>query len=415
MRQPTSIAQPFVLLDRAFAFLAVMAALAVETAGVVKGFAPRDAAVHAVAFAMLALGSLLGMRIRNRVDTAQRGDIARVYARVRHGEREPERAPPVETFGGMLAALAEHSWRALTRRRGLAQWGYDMTRRLTVTRKRAASLAATMGEDARVIAAATSGTQRAEREMVARLDQLRVLAEGAPGLGDIATEAARLAEAVRAVTAQTEHAAVNIARLAETAFATQGSVTAMTESAASMARGVDAVQAVLHHAGTMAQQMQREAAAQGDAGRVLEGAARSVKQLAETGAVALEAMLDMARDVQTHTGHALRQVAELADSVQVQNEFGHALSHAAMMQADAVGRMIGRLNTMQDGAAALQAQVQDFELPASRLGSDVTAQQAVERLPGYAEAMAQLLRDLPDFKQARATPAPQATADPPSV
>lgn len=124
-------------------------------------------------------------------------------------------------------------------------------------------------------------------------------------------------------------------------------------------------------------------------------------------------MLGIARELQGQSGHALRQLADLASSVQVQNEFGHALSHAAMMQADTVGRMIGRLNDVQDGAALLQAQVKDFQLPESRLGSDVVAQQAVERLPGYATAMAQLLRDLPDFKQASAAPAtrvPQAGA-----
>jgi hypothetical protein len=408
MRQPTSVAQPFMLLDRAFALSAILAALGVETAGVAKGFGLGDAGVHAVMFGTLGLCAMLGIRARNRVEALQRGEIARVYGRVRHGEREPERTPPPESFGATLGALAEHSWRALTRRRGLAQWGYDMTRRLAVTRRQAAALAATMGEDARVIAAATSGTQRAEREIVARLDRLRELAEAAPGLGDIAAEAGRLAEAVRAVSVQTEHATANITRLAETAFATQGSVTAMTDLATAMARGTDAVRSVLQQAEIMAQQMAREAALDKDAGAALADAARSVKTLARTGSEALEALLEIARDVQSRTGHALHQLAELADSVQSQNEFGQALSHAAMVQADAVGRMIGRLNTLQDGAAALQSQVQEFSMPPSRLGSDVVAQQAVERLPGYADAMAQLLRDLPDFRQASGAARPRS-------
>jgi L-lactate utilization protein LutC len=411
MRQPTSVADPFTLLDRGFALGAIVAALGVETAGAVKGFGLGDASVHAVMFATLGLCAFVGVRLRNRVDSLHRGEVARVQARLRLSEREPERpAPARATFGGTLATLAEHSWRALTRRRGLAQWGYDMTRRLTATRKQAASVAATMLEDARLIATATSGTQRAEREMLGRLDQLRVLAEGAPGLGEISTEAARLAEAVRAVTVQTEHATANIARLAETVFATQGCVTAITDSAACMVHEADAVRAVLGHAETLALNMD-------DAGGALAGAAGAVKQLAQTGAAALGAMLETARELQAQSGHALRQAADLADSVQVQNEFGHALSHAAMVQADAVGRMIGRLNAVQDGAAVLQVQVRDFQLPEIRLGSDVVAQQAVERLPGYAEAMAQLLRDLPDFKHARAAPAahapqPQAPAAP---
>jgi hypothetical protein len=169
-----------------------------------------------------------------------------------------------------------------------------------------------------------------------------------------------------------------------------------------MVRGADAVQAVLANADAMARKIEDEAARQDAGGDVLGGIAASVRTLAQTMGASLEAMLDISRDLQTQTGHALRHVSALADSVQVQNEFGHALSHAAMMQADAVGRMIGRLNEVQDGAAVLQAQVRDFQLPESRLGSDVVAQQAVERLPGYAEAMAQLLRDLPDFTPAGA-------------
>jgi hypothetical protein len=39
-------------------------------------------------------------------------------------------------------------------------------------------------------------------------------------------------------------------------------------------------------------------------------------------------------------------------------------------------------------------------MPDTRLGAGLAAEQAVERLPGYAEAMAQILRGLPDFGKA---------------
>jgi hypothetical protein len=115
---------------------------------------------------------------------------------------------------------------------------------------------------------------------------------------------------------------------------------------------------------------------------------------------ALETMMASILDLKAQTATALGHVQSLADVTDAQHEFGQALSHAAMAQADAIRRFLAQMTATQDEAAALHTRVGAFSLPDNRLGSDVVAQQAVERLPGYADAMAQLLRGLPDFRQA---------------
>jgi len=140
-----------------------------------------------------------------------------------------------------------------------------------------------------------------------------------------------------------------------------------------------------------------EAARAGEAGRGFAVVAAEVKQLAGDGGAALEQMLSTVRDLRTQTEQIFQRIQDMWDVVQAQHEFGHALSHAAMLQADSVSRVLQQLKTAHLDVRDLQAQVRDVTLPDARLGVTTAAQNAVERLPSYAEAMAQILRGLPDL------------------
>jgi hypothetical protein len=122
-----------------------------------------------------------------------------------------------------------------------------------------------------------------------------------------------------------------------------------------------------------------------------------MKQLARTGGNALGQMLEVVGDLKQQTGALCERVQQIGEAVQAQHEFGHALSHAAMLQADAVGRVIRQIEAAHGEVRALSTQMRDPVLPAQRLGVSPSTRQAVERLPGYADAMADILRGLPDL------------------
>jgi methyl-accepting chemotaxis protein len=186
--------------------------------------------------------------------------------------------------------------------------------------------------------------------------------------------------------------------MSEAAFATQRSVVGIGESAAAMQEAADQVHDVLQRTEMVGMNAGIEAARAGEAGRSLDEVAAQVKDLTQAGGIALEAMLATIRELKQQSGQMCERIQEISDVVQAQHEFGHALSHAAMLQSDAVGRVLRQISAAQSDVQHLHSQVRDMALPnAARLGVTRAAEQAVERLPGYADAMAQILRGLPDF------------------
>ncbi len=384
MRRVPGSAHPYVYIDRAFSAAAVLAGLGTAVGAWVSQSGIGANYVAAAACTSVLLCGFIGIATREHVQLHQRGEVARLLGARRSGALQDAGATrheksPLEGLARAVQVMAGHAFRGLLKRAPLAIWSHDVTIELAARRRQSEGLAARIAEDARLIAKATSGTQRLERELTEQLHQMRGLAEDAGGAGaSVAATADQLADAVRAVTAQAENAATIASRLAEAAFSAQQSVASI---------GVTGNALLKSAAGLESADPQADPA---EAGGIHARRA------------SLSAMFEMVRDMNDQCTEAMQKLRALADVVDEQSAFGHALSHAAMAQADAVRRLLSQIVSQQVETGALQQRVKEFRLPETRLGSDVVAQQAVERLPSYAEAMAQLLRGLPEFHQAAA-------------
>jgi methyl-accepting chemotaxis protein len=354
-----------------------------------------------VTAAVLFAGAMTGKWTVGRIETIQRSEFMRAYTMARNGERPPvaqREATRGESLGLALQEMAAALWRGATQREGLTRWGYDMSRILVAKRRESDVLSTTLSEDARVICAAATSAKMADRDLAGRLEAARSHAADAARATDaVAADASLLTDAIRAVTARTEQGTAIATRLAEGAFATQRSVTSIGDSATSLVKVAETVGAALRKAEIVGLNASIEAARAGEAGRGFAVVATEIKSLAQAAGTTLDVMIAAVADLRRQTEQALHWVHGVCEAVEAQHELGHALSHAAMLQADAVGRILGRLGTAQTEVGALREQIDGFSRSDEQLGVGMAAQQAVERLPGYAEAMAQILRGLPDF------------------
>lgn len=391
------------MLDRTFALAALVAmGGALAAAWLVTTHHGLDA-VASTAFLVLGLCAGTGIWAREMVERAQRGEVARTYAAALSGRRDSRidrggEATRLENLGLALGDLIKALRHATFGRDSLASNMIDGGRSIETSRQLGRTVIASMAEDAHAIATAAQGSRDVERTFSTCLQTVRgkaKLAENATS--DLACEADALADGVRAITAQTEQATVIATRLAETAFATQRGVAGIGEAASAMIAAADQVQTVLLRTEIAGLNAGIEANRAGEAGCDLAAVAGEVKELGRAGGSALEQMLVTVRDLKQNTAQIFERLQELSDVVQTQHEFGHALSHAAMLQAELVGRVLRQISAAHGEVKGLNAQIRDMALPDSRLGVTQAAQEAVERLPGYADAMSQILRGLPNL------------------
>jgi methyl-accepting chemotaxis protein len=248
------------------------------------------------------------------------------------------------------------------------------------------------------VTVAAQASQEVERVYSNCWQNVRETTARVEGVTDrLVIEAESLAQSIRVVTEQV-HASTGVAaRLADTAFATQNFVAGLGQATRAMQSAAEELHHMLQRTEMAALNAGIEAAHAGDSGRGFAIVATEMKQLARTGGTALTQMLGVVGDLKQQTGALCERVQQIGEAVQAQHEFGHALSHAAMLQADAVGRVIRQIEAAHGEVRTLTTQMRDPPLPAQRLGVSPSARQAVERLPGYADAMADILRGLPDL------------------
>ena len=404
MRPTATAAHPYVALERAFAFASLVAACGAATAGGLARLGYGWQAVLIVTMLSLLVCAVAGIWAQDVVTQFQRGEVARVYATALKGkrdravERRAGQPTRMESVGLSIAMLVDQLRAVALGRDTLTGWVTNTRAVLGVRSRESEQWAARIGEDAQVLATAAAASRLVEADVANRMGQVRNHAENAAaatvGLTD---DVERLATAVRAVTAQSTRATEIATRLSETAFAAQRRMAGLADSAVAMLHAADLVHGVLHKAEMLALNASIEAARAGEAGRGFAVVAAEVKILAQSGTVALDGMKDAVRSLQLEVAEITQRVQGIGEVVQAQNEFGHALSHAASLQSDAVGRVLHRAGMAQGEVQTLHAEVDGFRLTDTRLGAGAAAEQAMERLPSYAEAMAQILRGLPDF------------------
>jgi methyl-accepting chemotaxis protein len=402
------------MLELAFGFASVVGMAGTTAASYVRASFGTPALASA-GFIVLGVCAGIGLWAREALERAQRGELARVYAAALSGRRDArlERGGDptrLESLHYAIADLIQTARRSMFGRDSLASSVVEGRRAIETSRQRGQTVVASMSEDAHAIANAAQGSREVERGFVACMQTVR----GKAAMAEQATacligEVDSLADSIRAVTVQTERSTTLAARLAETAFAAQQGIATMSETTASLQSAAARVHDSLQRAELVGLNAGIEASRASDGPPGFAVVASDIKELAQTGAAALAQMLGTVRELRQQTAEMFERMQQISDVVQAQNEFGHALSHASMLQADAVGRMARQVGAAHGEVHGLGTQVRDMPLPDVRLGVTPAAQQAVERLPGYADAMAQILRGLPDFSPVEKSAAEKAS------
>lgn len=363
-----------VTLDRCFAAVAISATIGMTLAYRWGAADVSPQFVLALAFTCVLVCALAGLFAQQRVAELRRADVARTYVTAVHtngGSRIATFAGTKTPFERASAALADMADAISLRFAGHASVARRATRlahQLRQSQVDAQRLAERMRQDIAVLQGMEGETRAAGRQVANWSLSLTAQTEAACGrAAALARDVDSLADAVRAVTVQAERAGGVATLLAETAFGTQQHVTALSGALGTLTARLDEVTLGLAH-GTP------------DPAAVREAAEDARAQLS-----------DMRREAAWLTRH----VDRLTDAVQAQHDFGFALSHAASLQADAIDGICRHLAGTQEELTMLHAAVIDPPLTAAQLGNAVPAQRALERLPGYADAMAQILRGLP--------------------
>jgi hypothetical protein len=404
-RRAASPLRAFGALEWAFAFNGVMAA-----GGPAAGVALMAAGgvwtlLLALSAALLLACAVSGMWARQQVTQFQRGELAMVYATALQGPRrkvfDRRQITPSwsESLGMQFGELVETARLAMLGRDKLRRWGMAIKTALEDRRPASEALAATLSEEAHAIAAAMNATRRMEHDIHAELGEFAERAgHAAEATGAMAEEVSAMTEAVRAVTRHAEQAAAEAATLADTTFAAQRGVMAVSEVTAALASAADQVKAVLHRADMLGINAGIEAARAGETGRGFAVVAAEIKALATSGQVALDAMLQVVVGLKSEAAGMRQTIAAMGETVQAQSRVGQALGEAASHQIESIGRIVRQVDIASAEIATVREKASAFEKRDLGVGPASPARQAVERLPAHADAVAKILRDLPQLE-----------------
>jgi hypothetical protein len=369
----------------------------------VRGY--RWDAVLGLSAGVLLVCAVAGIWARRQVMQFQRGEMAMVYATALQGPRrkvfDRRYSTPswTENLGIQFGELVETARLAVLGKDKLRRWGMAVRKALEDRRPAAEALAVSLGEDAHAIAAAMNASRRTEHEIYDAFGQFfEQCAQAANSTGDMAGDVQALTDSVRLVTRHAEQASAEAAKLADTAFSAARGVVAVSEVTVSLVAAADQVKAVLHRADMLGINAGIEAARAGEAGRGFAVVAGEIKALAANGQAALDGMLKIVAGLKTEAAGMQQTITTMGNAVQAQGKVGQALGDAASHQVQAIGRIVQQMEVASAEITALRDKAEGFEKRDLGLGPASAARKAVERLPAHADAVAKILRDLPQFE-----------------
>jgi methyl-accepting chemotaxis protein len=405
-RRAASPTKAYGSLERAFAATGLVAVAGTAAGAALAARGSGWPALLATASVALLLCALLGIWAQDLVVRFQRGEVAMVYATALQGprralaDRRMREATRMESLTLSMSDLVDSIRVAVFGRDRLTGWAIKMRQELGERASTSEAVASALWEDAHAIAAAANATRRAEAEITADIGEMWQHASlASEATGNMAAEAEQLAEAVRHVTTQTGQAATLAARLADHAVAAQSGVAAVTSVADNLGKAADQVKAVLQRAEMLGINAGIEAARAGETGRGFAVVAAEVKNLATSGQAALDAMLQVVRGLRAEATCMREMIESMDGTIQAQNLLGHKLADAASHQIEAVGRVVHLVQTAHGEIKGLRDRAQTLETRDLGMGTGLAARKAVERLPEHAEAVAQILRNLPELEK----------------
>ena len=403
-RRAASPMQPYGELERAFAVSGLLAVIGTLTGAALTAYGWGWPALVGLASTVLLGCAFAGIRAQAQVLHFQRGELALVYATALQNPRRAIfdrrlQAPSwSESLGATVGELVDTIRMTVLGADRFKRWGMEMRKAVHERTPAADALAASLSEDAHAIAAALNASRRVETDIMA---DFATISQQAVQAGDatmgVVEEVRALEEAVRAITAHAEQGAADLARLADNAFTAQRSVVTVGEVTTHLINAAEQVKAVLHRADMLGINAGIEAARAGETGRGFAVVASEIKNLASSAQQALDSMMQVVAGLKTEAAGMRETIAAIADAVQGQTRLGNALAEAASHQMQSLGRVAHLVGLANTEITNLRDRSLHCEQKDLALGTGVAARKAVERLPAHAEAVASILRNLPQF------------------
>jgi hypothetical protein len=211
-----------------------------------------------------------------------------------------------------------------------------------------------------------------------------------------------LTGAVGATTAEVQRVTASAIALADSAFAGQRSVAGLDDHTATLVVAVEQMEQSLKQLGNLAQSAAMEAAGGGESAQALAPIVLGIRDLAGGTLAALAAIQAEVGIISGQAANASVLAQDVCERVKVHHELGLGLSSAVRQQGLEIAGILRMLDAASSGFLALRASVEAVTRhgSASLAGSD-TLRAAAARLPGHADAMARILRELPDLVSSR--------------
>ena len=394
-------------LDVGIGVLALLAAGCVWAGAYIWADQPDAVMVLEASCIALLVPGVVGLWLLRQTKGAPQSAVAQIYGTVfRHVAENGPMAMPrnagSDGYRGLAGLLGELS--TLTRR---LRAGRERTMQaadagnlaLQLGRRRARDEAFRIRENAAILTGTASEMDLAGARLASEISAVAVpfdLADDA--LGRAIDNAAGLAGAVRSTTAEAERMttlAIRLSQIAQDSFKTIG---ALDDRSARLELALDPIGRALQAAQDLAVSILREAASDTGASADHTQAAAKVSHVAEACRAALDTALAVIGELAAETREANRRVADMSELVRASHDTGEAVGHAVQQQAVDIGRLLHEMYEARSGFVILRAGVAAVAQAgiAQRAAAEPVCRTA-QHLPTHADAMAEIMRSIPDF------------------
>ncbi len=349
--------------------------------------------------------SLLGLWLKRKALQAPQLETTGIYQAVLRRMADSggaiRNAPAEGGYAGLTGLIGDLASLLHRMQAGRAKLEADLAAGHSASRKgrqQAQRIARAMSKDAETLSDA------AARVDFTGLHLVREAAGAARSLEMADTAVARaidgisaVAASVRATTSGAQQMTAAAVQMAEIAHTTHRCVADLDDKTAKLVLALDSIEQVLQVATA------RQASSIGVAeNEVLNPSLASIALEWQEVAGGCQPVLGEAgaamRDLIAHTVDAHRRTMEIADLVAANHEIGRAVSHAVERQGQEIARILTELYESRPGFATLRAGVEAVTLAcATSTEAADTLRQSAKVLPAQAEALANILRSLPDL------------------
>ncbi len=312
------------------------------------------------------------------------------------------RLAPAETAAPGIAGLIESLVYRVQRRKtpalgSLAQ-GAATPAALRHANAEAQVIVSSLYMDADVLAETAGDIAAGLQRMVSAGEQAdQACGDAEVSIGQVIERVTQLTSAVGATTAEVQRVSASATALSDRAFAGQRSVAGLDDHTATLLVAIEQMGDALKRMGNLGQSAAIEAARSGEAAQALAPVVSGIQALAgET----LAALGNLQGEVAAMSGRAAEAsllAQDICEQVRAHQDLGLALSCAVRQQGEEIAGILQVLDESRSGFVTLRASVEAVTRSATaRLAGSETVREAAARLPGHADAMARVLRDLPD-------------------